>query len=87
MIAIFAVAMLMVTTLKIRILSCTWIFIQLYAPLYIAQSYLYFSQQIYQKMLPVIVKVKVEMMRNFSVIQKSNSHLGAVCGEQGERFH
>jgi hypothetical protein len=32
--------------------------------------YLYLSQQKYLKMLPLIVLIQVEMMRNFNVIQK-----------------
>jgi hypothetical protein len=47
MIAIFAVAMLRVTTPKIRKLSCTRTFLQLYALLIIAQRYLYLSLQKY----------------------------------------
>jgi hypothetical protein len=42
-----AVAMLRVTTLKIRKLSCTRTFLQLYALLFMAQRYLYLSQQKY----------------------------------------
>jgi hypothetical protein len=44
MISIFAVAMLRVTTLKIRNLSCTLIFLRLYALLLMAQRYLYVPQ-------------------------------------------
>jgi hypothetical protein len=47
MIAVFAVAMLRVTTLKIRKLSRTRTFLQLYALLFMAQRYLYLSQQRY----------------------------------------
>jgi hypothetical protein len=42
-----ALAMLSVTTLKIRKLSCTQNFLQLYALLFMAQRYLYLSQQKY----------------------------------------
>jgi hypothetical protein len=43
--AIFAVAMLRVTTLKIRKLSCTRTFLQFYTLLFMVQRYLYLSQQ------------------------------------------
>jgi hypothetical protein len=46
---IFSVAILRVTTLKIRKLSCTRTFLQLYALLFMDQSYLYFGQQKYKK--------------------------------------
>jgi hypothetical protein len=49
MIAIFTVAMLRVTTLKIRKLSCTRTFLQLYALLFMAQKYLYLSEQKYYR--------------------------------------
>jgi hypothetical protein len=45
MIAIFAAAMLRVTTLKIRKVSSTRTFLQLYALLFMALRYLYLSQQ------------------------------------------
>jgi hypothetical protein len=45
----FAVAMLRVTALKIRKLSCTQNFLQLYALLFMSQIYLYLSQQKYYK--------------------------------------
>jgi hypothetical protein len=47
MIALFAVAILRVTNLKIRKLSCIRTFLQLYALLFMAQRYLYLSQQKY----------------------------------------
>jgi hypothetical protein len=46
-IAVFATAMLRVTTLKIRQLCCTRTILQLYALLFMAQRYLYLSQQKY----------------------------------------
>jgi hypothetical protein len=67
MIAIFAVAMLGVTTLKIRKFSFTRTFLQIYALLFLAQRYLYLSQQKYLKMLPLIFLILVEMMRNYMV--------------------
>jgi hypothetical protein len=45
MIAVFAVAMLRVTTLKIRKLFSTRTFLQLYTLLFMAQKYLYLCQQ------------------------------------------
>jgi hypothetical protein len=70
MFVILAVAMLRVITLKIRKLSCTRTFLQLYALLFKVQRYLYLSQQKYLKMFPLIVLIQVEMMRNFNVIQQ-----------------
>jgi hypothetical protein len=45
MIAIFAVAMLRGTTLKMKKLSCSRTFLQLYTLLFMGQRYLYLSQQ------------------------------------------
>jgi hypothetical protein len=73
MIAIFAVVVLRVTNVKIR-LTCTRTFLQLYALLFMAHQYLYLSQQKYQNMLPLIVLLELEIMRNFSAIQKVKVH-------------
>jgi hypothetical protein len=74
MTAVFAVAMLRVTTPNIRKLSCTRTFLQLHALLFMAQRYMYTSLQKYKKMLPLTVLIQVEMVRNFSVIQKVKFH-------------